>query len=81
MPNEQEPLDRCPLCSHERHDGVRCCDPLSGSVYNRDTVCECEGPLADIDFAPISKPGDVPWKYEAGQTRARMIARDLGYDS
>lgn len=82
MPNEQVlPEDkRCPLCGHEDHSGLRCCEPLSGSGYTRDTVCECMGPQEDVDFLPALKPSEEPWKYEAGVTRARMIARDRGYD-
>jgi len=73
---EVQPLDTCPCCGHEQHDGLTCGQPMPSG----DGVCECAGPLAEIDFAPALKPTDVPWKYEAGRTRARMIARELGYD-
>lgn len=35
-------------------------------------------PNAGLNIAPQPKPTEEPWKFEAGRTRARMIAHELG---
>lgn len=48
-----------------------------GEYESHSGVCS-KATDADPD-PPRLKPTDVPWKHEAGVTRRRMIAEDLGY--